>query len=242
MTPRPYVVLSVATSIDGYIDDTGPERLLLSNAEDFDRVDRERAAADAILIGAETLRRDNPRLLVGDARRRRDRVAAGRPEFPLRVIVSASGDLDPELRFWHQGGARVVYTTTAGRARIGDRLTGYAEVVALGATVDFTALLDDLGERGIERLMVEGGGRIHTAFLAGDLADEILLAIAPVLVGDSAAPRFLHPARYPGGSRRRMVLDDVTRLGDVAVLRYRTDRHPTEPTPDGSPVTMENPQ
>ncbi|MEV5647964.1 RibD family protein [Nocardia sp. NPDC052254] len=238
MTPRPYVVLSVATSIDGYIDDTGPERLLLSNAEDFDRVDRERAAADAILIGAETLRRDNPRLLVGSEQRRRDRIAADRPEFPLRVIVSASGDLDPDLRFWHEGGARLVYTTTAGRARIGDRLTGYAEVVALGAAVDFAALLADLGERGVDRLMVEGGGRIHTAFLSADLADELLLAIAPVLVGDSGAPRFLHPARYPGGSRRRMVLDDVTRLGDVAVLRYLSQSTPA----DGSPTTMETPQ
>ncbi len=238
MTPRPYVVLSVATSIDGYIDDTGPERLLLSNAEDFDRVDRERAAADAILIGAETLRRDNPRLLVGSEQRRRDRIAAGRPEFPLRVIVSASGDLDTGLNFWHQGGERVVYTTMAGQARIGDRLAGYAEVIALGAMVDFAALLDDLGTRGAGRLMVEGGGRIHTAFLAADLADELLLAIAPVLVGDPAAPRFLHPARYPGGSRRRMVLDDVTRLGDVAVLRYLTERTPA----DGSPTTMENSQ
>ena len=237
MTPRPYVTLSVATSIDGYIDDAGPERLLLSNAEDFDRVDRERAAADAILIGAETLRSDNPRLLVGSVERRRARIAKGRPEFPLRVIVSASGDLDPELRFWHQGGERLVYTTTTGRARIGDRVAEYAEIVALGAIVDFAALLDDLGERGVGRLMVEGGGRIHTAFLAADLADELLLAVAPVLVGDSAAPRFLHPAQYPGGSRRRMVLDDVARVGDVAVLRYSTERA----SADEDLATRENP-
>ncbi len=238
MTPRPYVVLSVATSIDGYIDDTGPERLLLSNAEDFDRVDRERAAADAILIGAETLRRDNPRLLVGSAERRRDRIAAGRPEFPLRVIVSGSGDLDPELRLWHQGGECLVYTTATGRSRLGDLPADRAEVVALGSTIDFGVLLDDLGARGVGRLMVEGGGRIHTAFLAADLADELLLAIAPVLVGDDAAPHFLHPARFPGGSRRRMVLDGVARLGDVAVLRYLTERR----SADGSPTTMENPQ
>ena len=64
MTSRPYVLLSCAMSVDGYIDDTNPQRLLLSNKADFDRVDQVRAESDAILIGATTLRRDNPRLIV----------------------------------------------------------------------------------------------------------------------------------------------------------------------------------
>ncbi|GAA0275881.1 hypothetical protein GCM10010302_11860 [Streptomyces polychromogenes] len=58
--PRPYVLLSVATSVDGYIYDTSTTRLLLSNSEDFDRVDQVRAESDAILIGAGTMRSDNP--------------------------------------------------------------------------------------------------------------------------------------------------------------------------------------
>lgn len=235
---RPYVVLSVATSVDGYIDDAGPQRLLLSNAEDFDRVDQVRAEADAILIGAETLRRDDPRLSLSSERRREARIAAGKSEFPVRVIVTASGELDPGQRLWKQDGERLVYTTMAGRARLGDRLAGRAEVVALGNSVDFGALLDDLGERGIGRLMVEGGGRIHTAFLAADLADELLMAVAPVLVGDSGAPKFLHPADFPGGSRRRMALVDITRLGDIAVLRYLPKQTPS----DGSSPTMEHSQ
>jgi len=60
MIERPYVLLSCAVSIDGYIDDTGPERLLLSNSEDLDRVDEVRAEVDAILIGATTVRRASP--------------------------------------------------------------------------------------------------------------------------------------------------------------------------------------
>ncbi|ATL64888.1 RibD family protein [Nocardia terpenica] len=217
---RPYVLLSVAVSIDGYIDDASPERLLLSNPEDFDRVDAVRADCDAILVGARTLRRDNPRLVVNSDARRVRRIAAGKPEYPLKVTVSASGDLDPELRFWRHGGDKLVYTTDRGAARLGDRLAGLAEVVSLGGTPDFGALLDDLGRRGVGRLMVEGGTRIHTTFLASGLADELLMAVAPILVGDPAAPRFLGPAEFPGGPRRRMELADVTRLGDIAVLRY----------------------
>lgn len=75
--PHPFVLLSAAVSLDGHLDDASPERLLLSNAADFDRVDEERAAADAILVGGNTLRTDNPRLLVNDPARRAARVAAG---------------------------------------------------------------------------------------------------------------------------------------------------------------------
>ncbi|MEU1425720.1 dihydrofolate reductase family protein [Nocardia sp. NPDC005746] len=217
---RPRVLLSVAVSIDGCIDDASPDRLLLSNAADFDRVDALRADSDAILIGAETLRRDNPRLLVNSSDRRLQRVAAGKPDYPVRVIVSARGELDPELRFWHSGGERLVYTTDSGAARLGDRLAGLAEVISLGATIDFAALLDDLGKRGVESLMVEGGGSIHTAFLSSGLVDEIWMAVAPLVVGDPAAPRFLGPAAFPGGPQHRMRLADVARIGDIALLHY----------------------
>ena len=66
-------------SVDGKIDDTGQERLLLSGPDDLDRVDELRASADAILVGANTVRRDNPRLLVRSPQRRAARMAAGRP-------------------------------------------------------------------------------------------------------------------------------------------------------------------
>src|SRR5260370_13930518 len=109
MGTRPYVLLSVAVSVDGFIDDTTDTRLLLSNDADFDRVDQVRAERDAILIGAVTLRRDNPRLLVNSPERRAAREARGLPAYPLKVTVTASGDLDPGLKFWHYGGAKLGY-------------------------------------------------------------------------------------------------------------------------------------
>ncbi|WP_043271945.1 dihydrofolate reductase family protein [Streptomyces sp. CT34] len=218
--PRPYVLLSVATSIDGHIDDTSPDRLLLSNSADFDRVDQVRAESDAILIGAGTMRADNPRLLVNSEERRAARVAAGKPEYPLKATISASGDLDPELKFWHFGGEKVAYTTDSGAEKLRDRLEGLADVVSLGETVNFGRLLDDLGGRGVKQLMVEGGGSIHTAFLSQGLADEIHMAIAPLVVGQADAPSFLSPAIYPGGSTHRMKLAEARTIGDVVLLRY----------------------
>ncbi len=99
--PRPYVLLSVATSIDGSIDDTSGRRLLLSNQDDFDRVDEVRARVDAILVGANTIRRDNPRLLVRSAQRQDERTRRGLPAHPVKVTLTTSGDLDPSAELFY---------------------------------------------------------------------------------------------------------------------------------------------
>lgn len=218
--PRPYVLLSCAMSVDGYIDDTTPERLLLSNAADFDRVDKVRAGSDAILIGATTMRRDNPRLLVNSEERRAQRIARGLPAYPLKVTITASGDLSRDLKFWHHGGDKLVYCPDIAAPKVRETLDGLADVVGTGPTVDLGKMLDDLGSRGIRRLMVEGGGTIHTQFLTQGLADEVHLAIAPILVGDSAAPRFVNNGQFPGGSTHRMRVAEVRSIGDVVLIRY----------------------
>ncbi|GAA4802034.1 dihydrofolate reductase family protein [Streptomyces ziwulingensis] len=222
--PLPYVLLSAAVSLDGYLDDTGPERLLLSSPADFDRVDDVRASVDAILVGAGTIRADNPRLLVNSAERRALRVGEGRAEFPLKVTVSGSGELDPGAAFWHTGGAKVLLTTDRGAARA-HALGIAAEVVPLGAELDWWAALAHLYERyGVRRLMVEGGGTVHTQLLREGLADELQLVLAPLLVGDPDAPRLFGPGGYQRG---RLRLVETRRIEDVVLMRY-------EPTAPGT--------
>ncbi|MEC3915589.1 RibD family protein [Nocardia sp. CDC160] len=214
----------MAVSLDGYIDDMVPERLYLSNDRDFDGVDALRAECDAILIGAETVRRDNPRLWLRSEERRAARATAGKPENLLKVTVTRSGDIDPAARMFHhhvEAGKPLVYTTFEGAAKIGDRLDTVAEVITVTDPDFWGALLDDLGRRGIARLIVEGGTHIHTAFLASGLADELRYAVAPLLIGQAEAPRFVGPAEFPGGSRRRLEFLDASVLDDVVVLRYR---------------------
>lgn len=217
--PHPYVLLSAAVSLDGFLDDTGPERLLLSGPADFDRVDEVRASSDAILVGAGTIRSDNPRLLVNSAERRAARVDAGRPAYPLKVTVSGSGDLDPDARFWHTGGEKIVYTTDQGAVRAADALRGPAvDVVSTGAELDWRAVLEHLHDvRGVRRLMVEGGGRVHTQLMGQGLADELQLAVAPLFVGQADAPRLFGPGGYPPG---RMRLVETRAVGDVVLIRY----------------------
>lgn len=137
----------------------------------------------------------------------------------MKITLTASGDLDESYKFWHHGGDKLVYCPDSVTAKLRDRLGGLAEVAVLGESVDFGKMLDDLGTRGIGRLMVEGGSTIHTQFLTAGLVDEVQLAIAPFFVGDTSAPRFVEPGTFPSDAAHRMTLAEVRPVGDVAMLR-----------------------
>jgi 5-amino-6-(5-phosphoribosylamino)uracil reductase len=225
---RPYVLLSCAVSADGYLDDASPRRLILSGPADLDRVDEERASCDAIVVGANTIRKDDPRLLIRDPRRGSRRIARGLPAHPARVTLTATGDLDPGARFFAPGSPRLVYCATSalltarvrvGQGRIeGARVEGDGAVfIDAGDPLSLRIMLEDMTERGIRRVMVEGGARLLGDFLADGLADELQLAVAPFFIADPAAPRLNLPRLRPDGP---MTLAQSFRVGEVAVLRY----------------------
>lgn len=220
MADRPYTLLSCGMSIDGFLDDASDDRLQLSNDADFDRVDAVRAGCDAILVGAATLRKDNPQLLVS-APAREERVARGLAPTPKKVTVTQQADLDPCASFFATGESeKLVYcaSPTVGEAR--DRLGQVATVIDGGQPVDVRRVGEDLHARGVRRLMVEGGGMMHTQFLTADLADELQLVIAPFFVGDSRARRFVGNGTFPWSADRRAQLAEVRPIGDVVLLRY----------------------
>ncbi|GAA5190541.1 hypothetical protein GCM10023322_45910 [Rugosimonospora acidiphila] len=221
MVERPYTLLSCGMSLDGYLDGASDERLLLSNDADFDRVDGVRAEHDAILVGAGTVRQDNPRLLVRSQARRDERVARGLRPSPLKVTITGRADLDPDCAFFATGdGEKLVYCASAAVGDARRRLGAVATVIDSGQPVDLRRVVRDLYDRGVKRLMVEGGGMVHTQFLVADLADELHLVVAPLFVGDSRACRFVGDGRFPWNPDRRARLVEVRQIGDVALLRY----------------------
>jgi 5-amino-6-(5-phosphoribosylamino)uracil reductase len=218
---RPYTLLSCGMSIDGYLDGATDERLLLSNEADLDRVDAVRAGCDAILVGAETVRQDNPRLLVRSQARRDARVARGLRPSPVKVTVTSAARLDPCAHFFATGDSdKLVYCASAAVEEARERLGRVATVVDGGQPVNLHRVASDLYRRGVGRLMVEGGGTMHTQFLTADLADELHLVVAPFFVGDSRARRFVDDGRFPWHPGRRATLAEVRQIGDVVLLRY----------------------
>ena len=220
MRDRPYTLLSCCVSIDGYIAGAA-SRLLLSNGADFDRVDAVRASCDAILVGAETVRVDNPRLVVRSQTRRDERAARRLPASPMKVTVTRSGELDARADFFRVGDAeKLVYCASQRVVDARERLGPVATVVDGGDSVEMRTLSTDLARRGVERLMVEGGATVHTQFLTEDIVDELQLTVAPVFVGDSEAPRFVRDGPFPWNPGRRATLAEVRQIGDVVLLRY----------------------
>ncbi len=207
-------------SIDGYLDSATDQRLLLSNDADFDRVDAVRASCDAILVGAATVRNDNPRLLVRSRTRRDARVARGLPPSPIKAVVTGRAQLDLGANFFTTGDTRLLYCATPALDKARARFGPVATVIDGGEPVDMRRVSEDLYTRGVRRLLVEGGGSMHTQFLTADLADELHLVIAPFFVGDSRARRFVGDGRFPWNPQRRARLAEVRQIDDVVLLRY----------------------
>jgi 5-amino-6-(5-phosphoribosylamino)uracil reductase len=221
MADRPYTLLSCGISLDGYLDTPAKKRLLLSNDADLDRVDAVRATCDAILVGATTVRNDNPRLLVRSPERIAGRAARGLTSTPVKVTVSERAKLDPAADFFMTGDTeKLVYCPTDAVEEARDRLGPVATVLDGGQPVLMRRLSEDLYTRGVRRLMVEGGGTVHTQFLTAGLADELHLVVAPFFVGDSQAVRFVGDGRFPWNPDRRATLVEVRRIDDVVLLRY----------------------
>lgn len=169
------ITLSYATTADQYLDDCSSQRLMISTPEDWEAVLRLRAECDAILIGAETLRRDNPalRLRSGELRERR-RAAGLRPDL-TKVVVTHSGQLSPLARFFTEGDAeRYVFAP-----RPLPELETAATVVVCDEPITAARIVTELEKRGVQRLLVEGGATILRMFLDEGLADEIRCAVNP---------------------------------------------------------------
>ncbi len=220
------IILSAAVSVDGHIDNNRKGRLVLSHEEDLRAVHDMRDASDAILVGANTIRRDDPSLATKTEERRQARLKNGLAAEPIKVTITRSGLLPPQARFFQDGnGPKLVYALPAAATALRESLKGLAEVIVLpGGDLSLKKVTDDLAARGIKMLLVEGGTDILTQFLAEGLANELRLAVAPLFVGDTSAPRFVNPASFPHTSDRRMVLKNVHTKGDTAVLHYELER------------------
>lgn len=180
------ITLSTAISVDGFLDDNTAQRLLISTPEDWAAVYRLRAEHDAILVGAETLRCDNPSLLIRDENIRQKRVAAGLKPDIAKVTLTASGKLTSSLRFFQTGDAdRYVFS-------LHDipELQDVATVIS-SDTITAKSIVTTLEKFGIEHLMVEGGACILNMFLSEGMADTLRLAVNPSLrVGVAGKTKF----------------------------------------------------
>ncbi len=228
---RVRVVACVAVTADGKIDSAAREGGGFASRLDRDRLDALRAEADALVVGARTVRTEDPPFRVRDPARRHRRRERGRPEQPLVVVISRSGEIPPQARFLHEpcGGRLLALPENPAPAVSGglEALVrgGELELVRAGhGEVDVEVLLAQLGTRGVRSVLVEGGGEMLAAFVERDLLDELCVTICPVLLGGRDAPTAVEGRGLSIAGRRRLELLEVERAADELFLRYRVGR------------------
>jgi 2,5-diamino-6-(ribosylamino)-4(3H)-pyrimidinone 5'-phosphate reductase len=217
------VVVNAAVSVDGKLSTRRREQVAISGAEDFDRVDRVRAAADAVMVGVGTVLADDPHLVLDEEDRRVQRLRAGRAGNPARVVADSRARTPLDARILDDEATTYVLVGEVAPAerRTALREAG-AEVLVAGAErVDLPAALDALADRGVDRLMVEGGGELLFSFFEADLVDELSVYVGSVVVGGRDAPTLVDGEGFVDpDSFTRLTLVDVERLDDGVVLSY----------------------
>jgi GTP cyclohydrolase II len=195
-TNRPFVTLSYAQSLDGCIAARRGQPLALSGPQSLILTHKLRAAHDAILVGIGTLLADNPRLTV--------RLVEGKNPQPVVVDSRLRFPLDASLLQDHPLSPWIATTDQADDDRQRELETAGARVLRLPAQangqVHLARLLEQLGELGLNSLMVEGGAGIITSFLSERLVDFLVLTVVPTLVGGLHAVDNLEvsdPAHFP---------------------------------------------
>jgi 2,5-diamino-6-(ribosylamino)-4(3H)-pyrimidinone 5'-phosphate reductase len=224
---RPFVCINMAMTADGKITSARREEPGFTSRRDKRTMDRLRAEADAVLVGAGTLRADDPALEVRDAEMKAHRRSLGKPDRLVNVLVTKSAAIEPTSRFFG-GGARsdriVATVEDAPKDRVA-RLASVAEVWALGrGTVDLRELLLRLKARGIERLLVEGGGELNWGFVRDELFDELYVTLAPALLGGRDAPTLCEGEGFDMAGRRRLRLVSADVIDDEIFCRYAVIR------------------
>ena len=224
---RPFVYVNMAMTADGKITSAGREYAAFTSRHDKRTMDRLRAEADAVLIGAGTLRADDPPLSIRDPEMKALRARSGRPPELRTVVVSARLDLPFDGRFF-QGGdpaLRIVATVEDAPEEGVRRLQGRAQVWRLGrGRVDVVLLLARLKDAGVERLLVEGGGETNWSFFEADAIDELYVTVAPCLLGGRDAPTLLEGEGRRLADRRSLRLLSCEQVGEELYLRWAVAR------------------
>jgi riboflavin-specific deaminase-like protein len=224
---RPEVSVNFALTWDGKISTRNKTRSDFSSPRDKHRLLEIRATADAVLVGKRTVERENMSIGLPNAALRAERVRRGQPPYPLRVIVTNSGRIDPGLGLFSKRFSPIhIFSTSRMPAAIRAALAGSADVhLSQDRSVDLNEMLSFLRSvHGVKRLVCEGGPTLLRSLLERDLVDEMHITFCPLIFGGARAPTL---TGLPGGffrasTKLRLVEHQV--IGAEWFLHYRVRR------------------
>ncbi len=219
---RPFVFINSAMSADGKISSFERSQVRISGKADKARVDLLRAESDAVMVGVGTVLADDPSLRVKSASSREVRRAKGWPEDPLRIIADSRARTPPSAKVLGPGCLAIV-TGSAPQERL-DQLSSKCEIIVCGKEqVDLTELFSRLYDRGVKRIMVEGGATLNWSLLKLGLVDELYVYMGAMLIGGENAPTLVDGPGFKEDFPR-LTLSSVQRLDEGVLLKWSLPR------------------
>lgn len=223
---RPFVVATFAMTVDGKVTTKNLSPVDFTSREDKLHLFRQRALADAVLLGHTSLKRDNVRLGL-PADMQETRVKRGQSRCPLRVIVSNAGRIDHRLKIFQSDVSPIIIFSTKRMPRKYERALEKKATLHLSNSkhVDLAGMLETLRKKyGVRTVACEGGPTLFRSLLELGLIDRLNLTIAPYMFGGAKAPTLTGVSRKFLPASVHCSLSDMHTLGDECFLTYRIRR------------------
>jgi 2,5-diamino-6-(ribosylamino)-4(3H)-pyrimidinone 5'-phosphate reductase len=221
---RPFVFINAAMSADGKIATRDRTQTRISGKKDLERVDALRAESDAIMVGIGTVLADDPSLTVKSKKRREKRKSTGRDENPLRIVVDGKARTPADAEVLTKGnGERIIAISQQAIVEDVGKLGEKADVLVCGTNdVDLKRLLFVLWQRGVRRVMVEGGATLNWSLLSQQLVDELYTYVGNMVVGGETAPTLVDGAGFgEDDTKVTLKLLRMEKLDEGVLLKWR---------------------
>jgi 5-amino-6-(5-phosphoribosylamino)uracil reductase len=218
------VTISFIMSIDGYLDDHLNSRLILSPPAHYEYIHKIRAQHDAILVGANTVRKDNPKLNTRNKELAKERLDRGQAIDPIKVTMTGSGNLSPDNDFFRYGAnEKRIYTDADGVGNLDPKLYDLSQINIL-SDLSLDSVLEDLQHDGIQSILIEGGANILQQALQNPKVQDLHIAIAPFFLGhkDNTTRIQAYDSLFPPQSALTLV--EKTVFDDIIALHYQKSK------------------
>lgn len=225
-TQRPHATVILAMSADGKISNIARSLGKFASSNDYAHLEEQVAAADAVIGGAGTLRSGGTAMRVTSDRLLQMRQQQGKPPQPIQIIGSRSGDIDPNLPFFHQPIPRWLITTREG-AIVWRNKPAFDRLLTPqtpDGDIDWHAAFENLAKSGIERLAVLGGGSFVASLLAANLINEFWLTVCPIIFGGATAPTPVDGEGFMPQLPHSLELLEVRQVEQEVFLHYQVRR------------------